>query len=70
MVSFSQLPAVRKDFFFVAAQTKLGTSYFVRALELFDYLYNITVIRRRGSDMFVKFCLRGLRELSCHCCAK
>ena len=32
MVSFSQLPAVKKDTIFGAAQTKLGPSYFVRAL--------------------------------------
>ena len=33
MVSFSQLPAVKKDTIFGAPQTKLGPSYFVRALE-------------------------------------
>ena len=32
MVSFSQLPAVKKDIIFGAAQTKLGPSYFVIAL--------------------------------------
>ena len=31
-MSFSQLPAVKKDTIFGAAQTKLGPSYFVRAL--------------------------------------
>ena len=34
MLSFSQLPAVKKDIIFGAAQTKLGPSYFVRALVL------------------------------------
>jgi hypothetical protein len=29
MVSFSQLPAVKKDTIFGEAQTKLGPSYFV-----------------------------------------
>ena len=33
MVSFSQLPAVKKDTIFGAPQTKLGPFYFVRALE-------------------------------------
>ena len=32
MVSFSQLPAVKIDTIFGAAQSKLGPSYFVRAL--------------------------------------
>ena len=32
MASFSQLVAVKKDTIFGAAQTKLGPSYFVRAL--------------------------------------
>ena len=34
MVSFSQLQAVRKDTIFGGIQTKLGPSYFVRALEI------------------------------------
>jgi hypothetical protein len=34
MVSFSELPAVTKDTIFGAAQTKLGHSYFVRAIFL------------------------------------
>ena len=33
MVSFSQLPAVKRDTIFGASQTKLGPSYFIRALE-------------------------------------
>ena len=32
MVSFSQLPPLKKDTIFDAAQTKLGPSYFVRTL--------------------------------------
>ena len=32
MMIFSQMPAVRKDTIFSAAQAKLGPSYFVRAL--------------------------------------
>ena len=32
MVSFSQLPDVKKDLIFSAAKTKLGPSYSVRAL--------------------------------------
>ena len=34
-MSFSQSPAVKKDTIFGAAQTKLGLSYFVRALRSF-----------------------------------
>jgi hypothetical protein len=34
MVSFSQLPNVKKYTIFGAAQTRLGPSYFVRALQL------------------------------------
>ena len=39
MVSFSQLTTVKKDTIFGAAQTKLGLSYFVRALRSFCLLY-------------------------------
>ena len=43
-VSFSQLPAVKKATIFGAAQTKLGPSYFVRALE-FDCCVTLESIK-------------------------
>ena len=46
-MSFSQLSAVKKDTIFGAAQTKLGPSYFARALE-----YKIEPMQR--SDLPIK----------------
>ena len=37
MVSFSQLPAVKKDTIFGAARKIVGPSYFVKALEQLEY---------------------------------
>ena len=41
MVSFSQLPAVKKDTIFGAARKFFGPSYFVMALEIQMRLQNI-----------------------------
>ena len=38
-MSFSQLPAVKKDTIFGAAQAKLGSFYFVKALGLIRILF-------------------------------
>ena len=43
MVSFSQLPAVKKDTIFGAARKNFGPSYFVTALVEFP-LYGLTTV--------------------------
>jgi hypothetical protein len=47
MVSFSQLPAVKKDTIFGAARKFLGPSYFMTALE--KYFVNTVFLRKVSS---------------------